>query len=464
MLCLYHWPCPDGATAALCLHAYYEWGWRERTEEVGAAAGAAEATGRERKSCGDETTDRGRKGGRDEAAQASGVQCVSPSYSAVPTTRVVYVPNTTYDPATVESLGLLPTDTVYLLDFSGPPNFLAALLRSPAQRVVLLDHHKTAFQALAELRATEGGEGTEGAFLNRLETVVDMHRSGAGIALDYFFPARDDRVGVVEARHESGTGRSPGSPDTDIAREPAALGGDRAVALGGNAAASAIFPSSSSPPASPASPRAHLLPLVRFIQDADLWLWRVDGSRLFHAGFGVLGLDLDARRNPGVFRELATLDLERVQRIGEEEDARIRRLEELARQRAFLVRVGGSRGVKGAGPGQENPVCLGAYLGSEDASPSLRSRLGNALAAHSRERGLEPVAVLAYVEEEMKASSRGRYKISLRSLGDWDTTRVTELWGGGGHRNASGCTINRDVFEREWVDADVGGRKGTEAA
>jgi phosphoesterase RecJ-like protein len=34
-----------------------------------------------------------------------------------------------------------------------------------------------------------------------------------------------------------------------------------------------------------------------------------------------------------------------------------------------------------------------------------------------------------------------RYRVSLRSKGDVDVAAIAERFGGGGHRNASGCTI-----------------------
>lgn len=38
-------------------------------------------------------------------------------------------------------------------------------------------------------------------------------------------------------------------------------------------------------------------------------------------------------------------------------------------------------------------------------------------------------------------------KISLRSLGEEDTTAVTRALGGGGHRNASSCLVPVAAFE-----------------
>lgn len=39
------------------------------------------------------------------------------------------------------------------------------------------------------------------------------------------------------------------------------------------------------------------------------------------------------------------------------------------------------------------------------------------------------------------------YRVSLRSKGDVDVRRVAELWNGGGHKNAAGCTMVGDLEE-----------------
>ena len=42
----------------------------------------------------------------------------------------------------------------------------------------------------------------------------------------------------------------------------------------------------------------------------------------------------------------------------------------------------------------------------------------------------------------------GMIKLSLRSLGEEDTTVVTQAFGGGGHRNASSCLVPESEFRR----------------
>src|ERR671939_1242860 len=49
----------------------------------------------------------------------------------------------------------------------------------------------------------------------------------------------------------------------------------------------------------------------------------------------------------------------------------------------------------------------------------------------------------------LKECSPGIYRTSLRSKGDVNVARIAEKFGGGGHRNAAGCTIRGDLAEAE---------------
>ena len=51
--------------------------------------------------------------------------------------------------------------------------------------------------------------------------------------------------------------------------------------------------------------------------------------------------------------------------------------------------------------------------------------------------GIDGVRVAMFLRE----IENGRYRVSLRSKGDVDVAAVAERFGGGGHKNASGCTI-----------------------
>lgn len=118
---LYHCPCNDGAYAALAAHLHF-----------------------------------GREGG---------------------TSRPRYVPHRVTTPLSLDALALTGTETVYLLDYVGPTGFAAAVA-TRAARCVVLDHHKTARDALP----------SEADWPPTLEATLDMNRSGAGIARDHFDP------------------------------------------------------------------------------------------------------------------------------------------------------------------------------------------------------------------------------------------------------------------------------------
>ena len=62
---------------------------------------------------------------------------------------------------------------VYMLDFAYPRSTMITLAKK-ANKLVLLDHHKTALQELKDLK--------------QLNAVLDMTRSGSHITWDYFFP------------------------------------------------------------------------------------------------------------------------------------------------------------------------------------------------------------------------------------------------------------------------------------
>ena len=51
----------------------------------------------------------------------------------------------------------------------------------------------------------------------------------------------------------------------------------------------------------------------------------------------------------------------------------------------------------------------------------------------------------------LKETSPGIYRTSLRSKGDINVARVAEKFGGGGHRNAAGCTLHGDWDEAERI-------------
>lgn len=90
---------------------------------------------------------------------------------------------------------------VIIVDFSFPLEVLQAMA-DQARAVLVLDHHKTAAEALAGLEPAPLHYHAWADTLPKLSAVFDMNRSGAGITWDFFFPQnqRPDLINHIEDR------------------------------------------------------------------------------------------------------------------------------------------------------------------------------------------------------------------------------------------------------------------------
>eukprot|EP00892_Ulva_mutabilis_P006431 jgi/Ulvmu1/415/UM001_0422.1 len=174
----------------------------------------------------------------------------------------------------------------------------------------------------------------------------------------------------------------------------------------------------------------------RFIEDGDLWRWRLPGAKAFYAGLKARNIEYDANKNPGVFEQLLQLQPDVLIAEGEpilvEEESMLQKLVDSS----FRVRLGG--------PAHAWGTAL-AVRTDDAAAIKARSELGNRLAVASRDAGLAPVGVIAYDQEVVPG--RTELKVSLRSCDGFDTTRITAAQGGGGHAAASSCMMTDDVFQ-----------------
>ncbi|KAK4394913.1 hypothetical protein Sango_1645600 [Sesamum angolense] len=321
---LYHYPCPDGAFAALAAHLYF-------------------------------------------------------SHSPVATTSpVLFFPNTVYSPLRADDLPLNEIDNVYLLDFVGPPGFIQQL--SPkVERVVVLDHHKTALEMLGSGMSTSGN----------VIKVIDMERSGATIAYDYF---KEKLFGG------------------DInSRKNGVIGEFQRVRR-----------------------------LFEYIEDGDLWRWRLPNSKAFSSGLKDLNLEFDVILNPTLFQQLLSLKLDSVVSQGMSSLAHKQTIIEEVLEQSYEIALGG--GAFGH--------CLAV---NADAVYELRSELGHQLANKSIKMNLRGIGAVVYSVPELDNDQL--LKISLRSISDEDTTPISQEYGGGGHRNASSFMINNAEFQR-WKTED----------
>ena len=174
-----------------------------------------------------------------------------------------------------------PLTRVLLLDFSGGLSFIRALCGACA-RVILLDHHKTAAEDVAALRADLPAN---------LEVHFDMGRSGATLARDYF----------------------------NLAGAGAAL----AAAVGG------------------AAPAAALLRFLELVEDHDLWRHAHADSTALSAGLADAKLDLDLAANGDALAFAFRMDLPALIARGRAAEAATRALVDAEVARAFAADVPG---------------------------------------------------------------------------------------------------------------------------
>lgn len=48
----------------------------------------------------------------------------------------------------------------------------------------------------------------------------------------------------------------------------------------------------------------------------------------------------------------------------------------------------------------------------------------------------------------------GKTKVNLRSQNEYDVSKMARGFGGGGHRNAAGCTLNHDLEQTKMIILD----------
>ncbi|KAK4280597.1 hypothetical protein QN277_012204 [Acacia crassicarpa] len=191
---LYHYPCPDGAFAALAAHLFFK-------------------------------------------------------ATSLPS---LFFPNTVYRPLRAEDLPTHEISDLYLLDFVGPPGFVQKI-STIVGKVVILDHHKTALENL----------GSGSLVDENLIKEIDMERSGATIAFDYF---KEKLLSSgADAKHQSMVKQFEG-----------------------------------------------VRKLYDYIEDGDLWRWKLQNSKAFSSGLKDLNIEFDVRLNPSLFDQLLSLNVDSV--------------------------------------------------------------------------------------------------------------------------------------------------------
>lgn len=290
--------------------------------------------------------------------------------------------------------GVGAEDEVFLLDYSGGAPFVLSIAKCGCTCTVL-DHHET---ALKELRAAL----QDVAQPKNLTLVLDMHRSGATIALDYFsarpFPARSPE-GEPPAKVPRLAASSRGIPDYGR------LFRDTAEAK-------------------------RLLRVFRLIEDGDVWRWWLEGSRDFAAGFAGLKLDMNPASHPALFETLRTLKPEELMAKGAEARQVTDKVIVSEVENTFELLIPQACGCR----------CLGVVTERGD----LRSSMGHAIALKSKSLGLRGFGCVIY---NTAGLPEGKIKCSVRAVEDENSLELTEKFGGGGHKGASSCNIDVAALE-----------------
>lgn len=354
---LYHYPCPDGVFAALAAHCYHK--------------------------------SRGLK--------------------------VKFIPNTVYSPKRVEDLDTESFGIFYLLDFAGPSGFAESLAKK-AERVIVLDHHKTALENLP----------TNGKGPPNLLCILDMDRSGATISYDFFSRKLQEFQHTSKISEGISSSALPETNAVDISRDNGST--DPLCEISDRETTGEFLVSEE-------EDRIRVEKLFAYIEDADLWKWRLQDSKSFSSGLKDMELEYSFDKNSEIFDQLLSLNPTDLIRRGTKTLAEKQLLIDKTLETAFVIRLGNGQ--------------FGSCLAVEaEGVANIRSELGNQLAEKSREIGLRGIGAVVYREEGMEDVSQ--LKISLRSIGD-DTTEISKAYGGGGHQKASSFLLNRNMF-LEWHD------------
>lgn len=223
---------------------------------------------------------------------------------------------------------------VYILDFSYSREVLEAL-RLRSKSILVLDHHKTAQEALEGLPYAQ----------------FDMNRSGAVLAWQHFHP------------------------DTPIPD------------------------------------------LLLDIQDRDLWRWERSTSRDLTAALPLTKNSMPAWDNLATDQEYYLSTVER------------------GKTKSLFDSLAVESALKTVHPFQLEAFGRVYQVGLVNAT-SLGSDIGNHLCTD-----LSFDIGMPYFISDM-----GKLVLSFRSVGDLDTTVISKALGGGGHKNASGATVNLELL------------------
>lgn len=397
----------------------------------------------------------------------------------------------------ISSVG--PDDDIFIVDYSGSVDFTLCLA-AKAKSVIVLDHHLTAVSAFT---AAGSGDGLP----KNLHVELDLQRSGATIALDYFsrrlseeasacrgdptVEAIADSVGAAGAEEAVpvGEGDEEGAASPEASEAAVGSAQEEATTRASKrrkkkAAAKAGRGGDKSAAAAP-KPKAEIAP-------ADVCIpcgtngdpaAAAKGIKPYFAtasppsaagGYGaLLGEDVRGVALLRFLRLVEDGDLYRFWLKDSKEfsagfgslrlnfDLRINPglFAELRGLDVHSVIEAGRKGVEGENRKINEemgrtfivnvPEVGVRCLGVRTSYPELRSAVGHALAERSAREGLSPLGIVAYGTPELER--KGYIKVSVRAIEGGDTLKLTEKFGGGGHQAASSCNVLKFKFDN-WCE------------
>ena len=154
--------------------------------------------------------------------------------------------------------------------------------------------------------------------------------------------------------------------------------------------------------------------LLRYVEDQDLWAWKLPASEEVNAALASYPRDFETW-----------------------EDLAVRPISELAAEGAPILRANRievERALQSA-----HPVALGTRRAEAVNTSQHRSRVGHELAQRAAFK--LPWGIVYRVTGQ-------RVDVSLYSIGDLDVAKVAESYGGGGHANAAGFSVTL----KRWLD------------
>jgi len=157
--------------------------------------------------------------------------------------------------------------------------------------------------------------------------------------------------------------------------------------------------------------------LLRYVEDQDLWNWKLPDSEEVNAAIGSYPRDFDS------WEVLA-----------------LRSADELAEEGTHILRSNRAevmRSLKGA-----HSIRIGSQRAEAVNSRYVRSAIGHELAKR---------AAFGRAWGVVYRLQGGRVDASIYSTGDLDVAEVAQSYGGGGHRNAAGFTVPLSVWVKDFL-------------